>query len=259
MRPPTQAIPPLDRDGVRAYLEMDAVANAVIWNRVIDDAGSWDVFVDRLPPSAVLGLEKPEREGEPTGVVLHAANPIAATDVAQALPSGFIFFHLAEEWTLPLLEARADRIHARPAWLFALDAKDFVDLQRHETQPLSEDAALMVARLWEPEWPAEGYVRRRIRDGPSFAIYADGRPVAWALTHFETDRVSMMGFLHVLEEYRGKGYAKSVSSALVKDILARGKTPALHVYVDNGPSLQLTAALGFHRVTRQIWGEARLR
>jgi len=31
------------------------------------------------------------------------------------------------------------------------------------------------------------------------------------------------------------------------------------VYVDNGPSLQLTAALGFHRVTRQIWGEARLR
>ena len=120
--------------------------------------------------------------------------------------------------------------------------------------------AAVMDPLWGSQWGGVGaYVRARIEAGHAYAVYEDGQPVAWAFLHFETPTVSMMGFLHVLEPYRRKGHARSVASALVKDILRRGKIPALHVKTDNLPSLELTTSLGFHRVKKQVWGDAVIR
>src|SRR5438876_1096663 len=106
------------------------------------------------------------------------------------------------------------------------------------------------------EVSAEGYVRRRIETGPTAAVYDDGRPVAWALTHMVTDRVGIVGMVHVLEAYRRKGLAHAVVAAISQDLIRAGKTPALHAYVDNVASLSLFPTLGFRRVRRQVWGDA---
>jgi len=259
MDPSTMPLRLEDLAPVREFLDTDPVSHAVVIQRALRSPDPHDVFVDGIPPKAVLACTRPSWAHGATGLALHAVDPEAEQAVLDALPSGEVFFHLTEEWQLPPLEARAQAIEARSAWLFALDPQDFVDQQRHEVRPLTPEWASLVAKAWEPEWPAEPYVRARIEEGPSVAIYEDGRPVAWAMTHFETDRVSMMGFLHVLEPYRRKGYARSVGSALVKDILRRGKIPVLHVYADNVPSLELTPTLGFHKVKRQVWGDAVLR
>lgn len=244
---------------MKKFLDADPPATAVVWNRLFHAWDAREAFVDALPPRSVLAIAKARQGAGITSLAAHAVDAEAAAELMAAVPSGPIFYHLTEEWMLPLLEERASESTARVAWLFVLDPKDFVDLESHEVLPLTEESAPMVAKLWEPDWPSEGYVRNRIRNGPSFAIYEDGKPVAWNLTHFETERVGMMGFLHVVEGYRGKGYGKSVASVLIKDILRRGKIPALHVYADNVPSLELTPQLGFHRVKRQVWGDAVLR
>src|SRR5205814_10290324 len=105
--------------------------------------------------------------------------------------------------------------------------------------------ARLVAARWGPQWPAEGYVRRRIEAGPTAAVYDGGRPVAWALTHMVTDRVGISGMVHVLEAYRRKGLARAVVSAISPDLIRTRETPARHAYVHHVASLSLFPTLGF--------------
>jgi GNAT superfamily N-acetyltransferase len=249
-----------DRALVETFLRNDPVTTAVVWNRAFDMEGSKEISVDEDPPRAVLAVARPPWAEGGAGVAMHAVEPRAAQELMPSWPQGPVFLHLTEEWMLPLVEARAETVDAGTFWLFELDAKDFVDGERPGVRPLEPKWGDLVGRVWDPDWGAAGpYVRSRIEAGHAYAVYEDGQPVAWALLHFETPKVSMMGFLHVLEPHRGKGYARSVSSALVKDILRRGKIPALHVKTDNVASLELTSSLGFHRVKKQVWAEAVMR
>lgn len=233
---------------------------AVAWNRAFDMEGPRELYVDAEPPRAALAIAHPPWADGAAGIAMYGVDPRAAQALMPSWPKGEVFLHLSEEWMLSLVEARAERIDPGVYWLFQLDPKDFVDAEGPGVGPLEPRWSEMIGPIWDPEWGhASAYVRRRIEQGHAYAAYEDGKPVAWAFLHFETPQVSLMGFLHVLEPYRRKGYARSVSSALVKDILARGKIPALHVKTDNVPSLEMTTRLGFHRVKTQVWGEAVIR
>lgn len=251
----TTLVPTSDPEAARRFLDADPVGTAVVRYRGFPEDHAAEVFVDGSPPRAVLACGRPRWTGGRPTLGLHATDPAAARRVAEAIPSGPGHIHLTEEWLSSVVEERTSGFEPRSAWLFALDAKDFVDLQETETREVGEEWAPLIAKTWEPDWPAEEYVRSRIRAGPTAGVFVDGRLVAWGLTHLETDRVSMMGFLHVRDDHRGRGYAKAVGAALIKDILRRGKIPALHVWVDNVPSLELTPQLGFHRVKRQVWAD----
>ncbi len=249
-----------DHAAVEAFLRQDPVTTAVVWNRAFDMEGEKEIVVDDEPPKAVLAVARPPWAEGGAGIAMHAVDPRAAQGLMSAWPKGGVFFHLTEEWMLPLVEMRAESLDAGVFWLFELDPKDFVDREGPEVRPLGPEWGDLVGKVWDPDWDRAGsYVRSRIEAGHAYAVYEDGKPVAWALTHFETPAVSMMGFLHVLEPHRHKGYARSVSSALVKDIVARGKVPALHVKTDNVASLELTASLGFHKVKKQVWADAVMR
>lgn len=256
----TPALRTEDRALVEAFLRQDPVSSAVAWNRSFDVEGPKEHYVSGDPPRASLAVVRPPWAEGDAGIAMVASDPRAAQDLVGAWPQGPVFFHLGEEWMLSLVEPRLESFDGGVYWLFQLDPKDFVDAEGEGVRPLEAEWAETIAKLWEPGWEhAAPYVRSRIEAGHAYAVYQDGKPVAWAFLHFETPEVSMLGFLHVLEPYRRRGYARSVSSALVKDILARGKIPALHVKTDNVPSLEMTASLGFHRVKKQVWGDAVMR
>lgn len=249
-----------DRATVEAFLARDAVSSAVAWNRAFDMEGEKEVYVDGEPPRGVLTIARPKWAEGAAGVALDAGDPASAARLLEAWPHGEVFFHLGEEWMLSLVEPRAESIDGGVFWLFALDPKDFVDREGPGVEPLDPKWGDMIGQVWDPGWGGAGaYVRTRIEAGHAYAVYDDGKPVAWAFLHFETPKVSVLGFLHVLESHRRMGYAKSVSSALVKDVLRRGKVPALHVKTDNVPSLEMTSGLGFHRVKKQVWADAVMR
>ena len=245
-----------DRKAVRPLLMRDPIRNAAVIHRTFHQPEFTLAFVDALPePKAVLALKPSESGDAPHQLALHALDPLAALHVLRAVPKGFAIFHIADELAFHAVKQAIDVRWWGEAILYRMDPGDFRDAQTHGVDPLDSRWAAKVAKLWAPDWPAEGYVRSRIEGGLNAAIYEDGEPVAWYLTHLETDEVVMLGFLHVLEPYRRRGYAKSLSCALVKRVLAKGKVPACHVYTDNEASIRLMEGLGFRRVCLQAWGD----
>ena len=259
VRTRTQPTAPVDRETLRSLLSADPVRTAVVWDRVFQQPSYRHILTEGVPPKAVAALAPSKRGTGPTGVAIHAADRVAGERIIARIPPGPIFFHATEMHLADGLRGRAVSLEARPAWLYAVEEDDFVDLQRHDVRPVTADAASRIATLWEPDWPSERYVRSRIEEGPTAGIYHGGALVAWAMTHFVTDRVAMLGFFHVVEGNRRQGYAKSVASALTREVLQRGRIAALHVYEENEPSLHLVEQLGYDRVTRQVWGEGVLR
>ena len=245
-----------DRGSVRSLLMRDPLRNATVIHRTFYHPDFALAFADRLEdPLAVLALKPSDHPEAPHQFAIHATDPTAALIVLSAVPPGFAIYHVADALAFPAVHRRFRVGWWGEADYYAMHAQDFRDVQVHATSSLDPKHAESIAKIWAPDWPAAGYVRSRIEEGPSAAIYVDGEPVAWYLTHLETDEVVMLGFLHVLDAHRRKGYAKSLSCAMIREILARGKTPACHVYTDNAPSIRLMESLGFRRVCTQAWGD----
>ena len=247
-----------DPETVRGFLESDPVGNAFVVNWAFHQTGR-DVYADRLPPQAVLTSS----HGDPPMTFrfcgLTATDAAAADAVLRAAAPGQAFLFVSDLGLLESVRRNTDVGKIRPAWLYRLGPEDFVDVHDHEVRPVPPSFAPMIATLWEPEWEAAPYIRNRLESGPSVGIFDGDELVAWYGTHIVTDRVAMMGFLHVLEGYRHRGYARSLSCALAKEIFRGGRIPACHVYVDNEPSLRLMDSLGLRRVRQQAFVEVEFR
>ncbi len=113
------------------------------------------------------------------------------------------------------------------------------------------EAGLVRARSTYSEYMEESYVRSRIARGLSACVRVGGEPVAWAMTHDD----SAIGFLHVLERWRGRGYARAVTADLVRRLREMGRIPFVQIEEDNRPSLSLAAGLGFVPEGRVSWLE----
>ncbi|HYT17277.1 MAG TPA: GNAT family N-acetyltransferase [Thermoplasmata archaeon] len=248
-----------DRDAVMRFLDADPVGTAFVWERGLRPDAPTTAFSIGSPPRAVLGIVRPAWADGACGVAMHAERPDDAGELLAALPRGPVFAHLTDEWMAPLAESCAEQLDLNRFWLFRLDKRDFVDHETAGIRSLGPEWASLVAEHWSPGWDATAYIRSRMDAGPALAIFDGGTPVAWVLTHVESPTVSVIGFIHVLDPYRRRGYALSVTSAIVKDVLRRGKIPALHVQTENTASLDLVRNLGFRRLRRQLFGEGVMR
>jgi len=111
------------------------------------------------------------------------------------------------------------------------------------------DAPYVYENSLYKEYISIEYIRDRIKNGVALGIPENGKLAAWAITHDD----GAIGFLNVLEEYRGKGYGTSVTAAAVKKLLERGEVPFLHIEEDNMKSIGLALKTGFRRDKRIHW------
>lgn len=88
---------------------------------------------------------------------------------------------------------------------------------------------------------SEGYIRERIEKGISAGIMEGDTLVAWALTHDD----SSLGFLHVLPDFRGKGFGKDITSSLIYQKRKENKPVFLNVEPNNINSMNLVTKMGF--------------
>jgi GNAT superfamily N-acetyltransferase len=141
-----------------------------------------------------------------------------------------------------------------PCWLYYVEPGALrEELIRHEIKPLRPEDAALVNECWEHhDEETIGYVRWRIETGPSCAIFEgesrSQRPVSWALTHGD----GAMGMMFTLPEARRRGYGLSITVALAREILKRGKIPFLYTLHSNVPAQQMIEHVGFAR-----WGDYR--
>jgi len=63
----------------------------------------------------------------------------------------------------------------------------------------------------------------------------------------------MIGGVFTRKRYRGRGYAKAVTSALTREAVFSGAVAGLHVEVDNEPAIKVYKNLGYQITKTRTW------
>jgi GNAT superfamily N-acetyltransferase len=239
-----------DLDLVRPFIARNRPAtNSVFYlvNNALDASLHW-VRVDNLSdPHAVLCRTRRftlfADSGRAAALVL-AEVPRNLRMVFRATPSRFCRL-IRTNWRGPDSGRRPWYNHC---YLYALRPGHLVIDRTHRVTRLRPEDAAPIAQAW-PYGRSADRILRRIRSGPGYCIRRRGTPVAWGLTHDD----GSMGFLHVLEKYRGQGMARTLTTALAERMLRLGVQPFVYIVTTNKASMRLTASMGFSRAGRFSW------
>lgn len=240
------------RPKARGILCARPLWNALPIHRVFHaPASERDVFVNRMDdPQALMTVGR----YAPHVVSMAGTNEKALRTLLDDLEGGKEYrFHALDARTADRVRRSFDVQSDNPSWFYTLERKDFVGDVRHEVSPLVPEDAETINEHWNPEEDSARYIRSRIEKGLAFGMRVDGELIAWDATHLETDRAIMVGLLHVIERFRKRGYARSITTTMINAVFERGKTPICHIFKDNEPSVRLTEEMGFRRRGEHIW------
>jgi ribosomal protein S18 acetylase RimI-like enzyme len=243
---------PLCRDFnlVRPFLEKNRPAANSAANLVHDTFGSrlrWVRIDDLRDPHAVLCRSRRFAlfaDSGPAVVRLLAEVPRNLRLRFGATPTRFCRL-IRENWPGP---DAGRRVWYNHCCLYVLRPGHLVVDRTHRVSRLQPEDAPSIARAW-PYGRSPEHILRRIRNGPGYCIRRRGMPVAWGLTHDD----GSMGFLHVVEQYRHQGMARTITTALARSLLRLGVQPFMYIVAANRASLRLTAGMGFSRAGRFSW------
>ncbi|UCF58899.1 MAG: GNAT family N-acetyltransferase [Candidatus Bathyarchaeota archaeon] len=130
-----------------------------------------------------------------------------------------------------------------------------------ELNPTDAKEIACLMRQADPEWWGET-ASQRVVEGMGerlwLGIKVDGKLVSLGVTRF-TEWGSNIGVVVTEASHRCKGYATSMVSTLVKEILARSPMAFIHVLSDNPPAIHVYKKVGFkpYRVYFFARGEKR--
>ena len=240
-----------DLEKVRELLDKEHGLNAMVIARVFSKDPDKKIYVDDPDePHGVMTLQK----GKPDHCSIYADNEESFLDLVRVLESGKEYqFSGMRDIFIPYLKKEFERTDINPCWFFVLGEEGVKGDVRHEVTSLMEDDIETVAHNWEYFDGAYDHVRDRVINGMSAAIREDGKLIGWDATHFETDKVVMLGFLFVFDEYRRGGYAVSMCVVLTKRILETGKKPIFYVVKDNEASVKFSQKIGYEIVDSHSW------
>ena len=153
---------------------------------------------------------------------------------------------------LEIQEAVAQRrklIRGSPVGMFVLEKEDFRPMfSTHRIESLkSEDAKILAEN--SPYEEGEAYSLSRIQNGSTAAIRVGGELASYIVAHAN----GSLGMLHTMERFRGKGLARVVVSALVKERFARGRVAYCYIVAGNEASERVFESVGFRRVMDVYW------
>lgn len=114
----------------------------------------------------------------------------------------------------------------------------------------SEDAAEVAALMREadPVWWGDMTTERLatwLKEAYWIGIKRDRNVVSVGSTRLTELGICNIGIVATREEYRNRGYATSIVSVLVKEILNSAHTAIIHVLTDNVPAIRTYAKTGF--------------
>lgn len=178
------------------------------------------------------------------------------SDVSKHLTKDDSFFAVIEDWMLPSLTADKKLVWQLTTKKLVLPQHvTFPEALRAQITSLSpDDAQYMYEQSMYKDVTSPDYIRERIRNGASAGIHDSGKLVAWAMTHDD----SAMGFLHVLDSHRRKGFAYDLTVYLIHELRKQGRIPFVQIEESNLKSINLAQKLGFQKDRRVHWFEIKL-
>ncbi len=173
-------------------------------------------------------------------------------DVAERLTEADRAFAAIEEWMVPLVVPPGREL----SWDLSMtrfvlpEHVSFPKASLSDIGPLSlDDADYIFEHSIYKNVTRPDYIRGRIEGGPSAGVRESGKLVAWLMTQDD----GSMGVLHVLDDYRRKGYAYDLTGYLVARLREQGRIPFVQVEDTNTKSMSLVLKEGFRKDRRIRW------
>ncbi|HKL13520.1 MAG TPA: GNAT family N-acetyltransferase [Halanaerobiales bacterium] len=152
------------------------------------------------------------------------------------------YFANIEDWMLPILTDGREvewKLNTRRYYFPEnIEIKEPV----HDVDNLNKkDIEVILKHSHYSEYLTRKLIKERIEGGLSAAIREYGKLVAWGLTHDDKS----LGFLHVIKEYRNKGYAQDIGRSLINKKRELNEVAYINIEPDNYKSINLSEGMGF--------------
>ena len=161
-----------------------------------------------------------------------------------------IYFASVEDWMIPIIteKRKAEWILSTMRYYLPEDVE--VPENKLEVIPLTTDhIGFIISKSNYKQFLTPAYVEERISKSISAAIMKKDKLVAWGLTHDD----SALGSLHVLDEYRKKGYGKEILISLIHQNRKLGKISFAQIEKKNIKATNLIEQLGFLKDRTVSW------
>lgn len=152
------------------------------------------------------------------------------------------YFANIEDWMVPIITSNNEidwRLKTR-RYYFPKDLK--IEKPKYDVDKLREkDIETILKHSNYSEYLSYDILLKRITEGISACIRDAGQAVAWGATHDDKS----LGFLHVIEGYRNKGYAKDIGRSLINKKKEQNELPYINIECENDKSIKLSEGMGF--------------
>ncbi len=160
------------------------------------------------------------------------------------------YYHSVEDWMIPCILQ-----YGTVDWILSTNRYILDDnIECDPREMSSEKIELELAPyIWEhssyKSSTSSEYIEERLNKDISAGIMVDKKLAAWGLTHDD----GSLGFLHVLNEYRSRGYGKSILLSLIHQRRKEGKPVFGNIEPENLNSIRLASKLGFTFDQKSSW------
>jgi len=161
-----------------------------------------------------------------------------------------IYFASVEDWMIPIITEKRSAEWILSTMRYYLPDDVEVPENKIEVIPLATDhIGFIISQSNYKQFLTPAYVEERISKSISAAIFKKDKLVAWGLTHDD----GALGSLHVLDEYRKKGYGKEILISLIHQNRKLGKISFAQIEEKNLKATYLIEQLGFIKDRRVSW------
>lgn len=152
------------------------------------------------------------------------------------------YYASIEEWMEPVIIKNAEVEWSLSTIRYVLPDNQEVDPPDKKTITLDKAAVNYIYNHSDyRKFTSKEYIKERIERGISAGLMEGGQLVAWALSHDDNS----LGFLHVLPEFRRKGYGKEISKAMILQKRKENKPVFVNIEPANINSINLVNSMGF--------------
>jgi len=195
---------------------------------------------------SILVKGKSDREW----IYISSKNKIEFQSLAQNLKAGNLCFASLEDWMIQelTLSGKIDWKLTTARYFFpegVVIPGNKIMLDRLN----QKDAAYIMSNSSYRQFFTEEYLKDRIERSFSAAVKLKGRLVAWALTHDD----GAIGALHVLDDFRNKGFAQEMICNLSDQIRKAGNIPIAQIEEKNSHAIRLFEKIGFTKDRNTTW------
>ena len=161
-----------------------------------------------------------------------------------------IYFASVEDWMIPIITEKRNAEWILSTMRYYLPEDVEVPENKLKIIPLTTDhIGFIISQSDYKQFLTPAYVEERISKSISAAIMKKDKLVSWGLTHDD----GALGSLHVLDEYRKKGYGKEILISLIYQNRKLGKISFAQIEERNLKATNLIEHLGFVKDRRVSW------